>query len=89
MTPEAARTWEKVYRALPDEAVGIMGEITARAAPHIIRLAVIFAVLDGSSDVDLAHLKAAIAVWNYCEESARQIFGDRAGTRKPTPSSAL
>ncbi len=79
MTLEAARAWEKVYEALPEDAVGMVGVVTARDAAHILRLALIYAVLDGSSTIGLAHLNAAVAVWDYCYESARRIFGESTG----------
>jgi hypothetical protein len=36
-------------------------------------------VLDGSNIVELPHLQAAVAVWDYAEASARYIFGDATG----------
>ena len=79
MTPEAAGAWEAIYHNLDDDAGGMVGEVTARAAPQMIRIALIYAVLDDSVVIELAHLKAAAAVWEYCEESARQIFGGSLG----------
>ena len=40
------------------------------------RLALIYAVLDKSSSVKLVHLRAALAVWRYCEDSAAYLFAD-------------
>ena len=40
---------------------------------------VLFAVLDCSSVIREAHLQAALAVWEYCGESARYAFGERLG----------
>jgi len=44
-----------------------------------MRLACLYALLDRSSEVRAEHLFAAMAVWNYCEASARFIFGDALG----------
>jgi hypothetical protein len=79
MTTEASKVWEKAYTELSADRPGMFGEVTARAAPQVIRLAVIYAVLDKSADIDLPHLLAALAVWEFCAESARQIFGDALG----------
>jgi hypothetical protein len=38
-----------------------------------------YAVLDQSATIKATHLKAALAVWEYCEQSARLIFGERLG----------
>jgi len=51
----------------------------ARAEPQVIRLALVYALLDCSHQIDVVHLEAAMAVWAYCEESATRIFGDSLG----------
>ena len=79
MTPEAAEAWVHAYDNLGDNVAGMAADITARAAPQVIRIALIYAVLDNSTVIDLPHLRAALAVWDYCEESASQIFGDALG----------
>jgi DNA-binding transcriptional ArsR family regulator len=39
----------------------------------------LYALLDRSSVVRAEHLMAALAVWEYCEDSARFIFGEALG----------
>ena len=41
-----------------------------------MRLACVYALLDQSSYVHPEHLIAALALWRYCEDSARYTFGD-------------
>jgi hypothetical protein len=79
MTPAAAEAWNVAYERLGENTSGLAAEVTARAAPQVIRIALIYAVLDNSTVVDLPHLRAALAVWDYCEQSASQIFGDALG----------
>ena len=57
----------------------MLGAITSRAAPHVIRLAMIYALLDETLVMKEVHLRAALEVWRYCEDSARYIFGDALG----------
>src|SRR5262249_8277283 len=57
----------------------LLGAVIARAEPQVIRLALIYALLDCTSQIDVVHLEAAMAVWAYCEESATRIFGDSLG----------
>jgi hypothetical protein len=45
----------------------------------VIRLALIYALTDGRTQIDLPHIDAAFAVWSYCEDSAAQIWGDMIG----------
>jgi hypothetical protein len=42
-------------------------------------LALIYALLDRSPRIERVHLDAALAVWTFCESSARYIFGDLIG----------
>src|SRR5581483_8766342 len=42
-------------------------------------LSLLFALLDRSAVIRESHLLAALAVWDYCEASARFIFGDSLG----------
>jgi hypothetical protein len=44
-----------------------------------MRLSAIYALLDESPVVTPAHLQAALALWQYCEDSARFIFGEALG----------
>jgi hypothetical protein len=38
-----------------------------------------YALLDGAGAIDVPHLEAALAVWEYCESSAAFVFGDLLG----------
>jgi hypothetical protein len=57
----------------------LVGAITARAEAQTIRLALIYALLDCKDEIDVVHLRAGIAVWEYCEASAVRIFGNALG----------
>ncbi len=71
--------WDEVYADLSKDTPGVLGAMTARAEPQVMRLACIYALLDKSNVIRTKHLLAALAVWAYCERSARWIFGDRLG----------
>ena len=76
---EAWAMWDSVYGALSDGSAGLLGAMTSRAEPHVMRLAAIYALLDETNTISVDHLQAALAVWDYAEASARYIFGDRLG----------
>lgn len=83
-TPQAAREWEAVYRELENRpAHGTSGRAQERAAPYVRRIALIFACLDKSDSIGCEHLAAAIAVVNYCVESACLIFGSAPTLTRP------
>jgi hypothetical protein len=44
-----------------------------------MRLACLYAILDKSDVITTDHLLAALALWDYCEASARYIWGDATG----------
>jgi hypothetical protein len=78
-TPEGRAAWHAVYPALSEGRPGLTGAMLGRAEAHVRRLAGIYALLDLKADVDVPHLMAATAVWDYVEASVRHIFGDRTG----------
>jgi DNA polymerase-1 len=67
--------WATVYPALTAGRSGLLGAVTARAPSQILRLAMLYALLDKGEQVEEVHLRAALAVWGYCEQSAARIFG--------------
>jgi Protein of unknown function (DUF3987) len=79
MTEAARGEWARVYSDLSADRPGLLGSVTARAEAQAARLAMIYALLDGEPQIDLPHLRAGLAVWEYCEASAAHIFGDLLG----------
>lgn len=77
--------WEKIYRScLREDDPGFAGAMLARGSSMVLRLALIYFLLDfpprRSQGIAPAHLDAAMAVWRYCKQSVQMLFGDRAGT---------
>jgi hypothetical protein len=79
MTNEAEALWASVYSSLSAAQSGLLGAVTSRAESQVIRLALIYALLDSVSEIDKPHLTAALALWEYCEASAAFIFGSSLG----------
>ncbi len=76
---EAAQLWEQVYPDLSEGQPGLLGSMTSRAEAHVVRLALIYALLDRADRIRVEHLRAGLAVWNYCAASARFIWGNALG----------
>jgi len=73
----AAALWRQVYAELADDqAGGLLGAVTSRAEAQVLRLSMVYALLDGDGMIREQHLRAALAVWRYCRSSAAMIFGD-------------
>lgn len=75
----AREIWHMTYGVLTRERPGMLGALLARAEAQVVRLSLIYAVLDGSHTIRREHLLAALAVWTYCEHSAECLFGDALG----------
>lgn len=74
-TPAADRLWEaEYYRRADLRAGGVVGAIIGRAEPQLLRLSMLAAICRGESVVDVPDLAAAIALWQYCEETVRMLF---------------
>jgi hypothetical protein len=78
-TKEGADLWASVYSELSEGKPGLAGAVTSRAETQVVRIALTYALLDGDPAIAAAHLKAALAIWRYCEESARIIFQSMTG----------
>ena len=81
MTEGAKTVWRAVYSALSAGGDGLHGAVTARAEAQTIRLALVYALLDGAEHIDVLHLRAALAVWEYCDATAKHVFGASLGDR--------
>src|SRR6266480_5534638 len=76
MSDQARKWWNKNYSKFEQQGPdGLAGKMTSRAAAHIRRIAMIYALIDLSDQIELEHFQAAEKLWNYCEESAMFIFG--------------
>jgi hypothetical protein len=81
MNQEARRAWERLYPTLSEGQPGLLGAILGRAEAQTVRLAVLYALLGRSAEIKPEHLRAAVALWEYCEASARYIFDELLGDR--------
>lgn len=76
---EAESLWIRNYPILTAERSGAFGNATARARAQVVRLSMIYALMDKSAVIKREHLIAALAFWQFCEDSAQNIFGDSTG----------
>jgi hypothetical protein len=76
---EAREVWREVYDDLSEGRPGLAGALLARAEAHVMRLAMIYALLDHSPVIAVCHLLAGLAVWQYAEQSVYHVFGDSLG----------
>jgi len=78
--PDAKSLWRTTYKEMSKRPMdGLRGALTARTEAHTIRLALIYALLDGASSIEVEHLQAAFALWGYAARSAVWALGDATG----------
>jgi Protein of unknown function (DUF3987) len=75
----ARKLWAIAYPELSEGKPGLLGAITARAEAQVLRLSCIYALIDCSTKIKPEHHRAALALWNYCERSAKWIFSTATG----------
>ena len=78
-TAAAERLWCELYPELSTEQPGLSGALLARGPAHVMRLAALFALLAKAPAVDVPHLTAAAAWWDYVTDSVGIVFADRTG----------
>jgi hypothetical protein len=80
-TPEAQRLYVEAApllknptgaRAEDDE--GRVATVVTRDRPHVLRLALAYALLDEADLIDAPHMSAALALWRYSVDSALWLF---------------
>ncbi len=76
---QAKGMWCEIYPDLSEGDPGLLGAVTSRADPLVLRLSCLYALLDQSSEIRVEHLKAGMEVWRYSFDSARYIFGSTVG----------
>ena len=79
LAEDTRELWWHTYPQLTRPAAGPAGYLTARAEAHTIRLALLYALLDGQRHIQPQHLQAALALWDYAARSAAWALERAAG----------
>jgi hypothetical protein len=85
---DATALWEKEYWRLEQKRSGDYGNVVARLSVHTLKVAMVYAVLDGSTAIRESHLQASLAVIAHAEKTALEVFGGSATTSEE-PSNDL
>lgn len=80
---EAQKLWTRLYTRLNDEKeiLSFIDGVLVRDTSHLLKLALLYAVLDQSERIEVVHFDAAIAVCDFCQATVRWLFGERTGDR--------
>lgn len=79
-TDAGAHVWRPLYVEFSSDTGdrGAVEQFVSRAAPNCLRIAALYAALDGATGIDAHHLVAAAALVRYSIASARSVFTDTA-----------
>lgn len=62
--------WHDIYAHLAAEATdGLVGALRARAEAHVLRLSMLYALLDGDTTIGCTHLRSGLALFDYAAAS--------------------
>jgi hypothetical protein len=77
---QAQAVWVPWYKTeTTKKQYGQIAALSNRAEAHVLRFALVYALLDASPDIKLPHIEAAIALWEYAQASVIFIFGSLSG----------
>lgn len=71
----ARALWLAAYPDLSQDHPGLAGTVINRGEAQVLRLALVYALLDSAQEIQAGHLQSALALWGYCRASALYIFG--------------
>lgn len=75
----ARRLWHDIYARLTEPADDLAGAVCARAEAHVLRLALLYALINGHRDICADDLDAALALHDYAARSAAWALADQTG----------
>ena len=79
MSADFRTEWEAIYPILSEARPGLAGSLTSRSEAHAIRLSMIYALIDQSRTIRAEHLKSALAVIDFVDDSVDYVFGKTIG----------
>ena len=77
--PAARELWADEYPRLTSGRDGLKGALCGRAEAHVLRVSLLYALLDSSEVIRPEHLRAGVAFWEYCVRSIEHVFGAGSG----------
>jgi hypothetical protein len=87
---EAARQfWDVQYHIVSTDKPGVLGSITSRSEAYVLRVSLLFCLLEGLSEIEKTHIQAAIDLIEFCNNSVEFIFSTPADSEAGTDADKL
>jgi hypothetical protein len=89
LTPDALHFWNIQYHIVSSDKPGLLGSITARSEAYVLRLSLLFCLIDGLDAIEVKHMQAAIDLIGFCNDSVEFIFSTPADSDENTDAGKL
>jgi Protein of unknown function (DUF3987) len=89
LSQEAREYWTLQYPIVSADITGLMGSITSRSEAYVLRIGLLFCLLDGVNQIEQKHLKAAVDLVAFCNQSVEFIFSTPADSEAGTDADKL
>lgn len=74
LSRESRDFWSEWYQHVSQDEFGIIGSVTSRSEAQVMRLALLFSMLDRSDYIEPKHIQAGMNLVNFCNDSVKFIF---------------
>ena len=89
LSQEAREYWTRQYQIVSADITGLLGSITSRSEAYVLRLGLLFCLLDGVNQIEQKHLQAAVELVAFCNQSVEFIFSTPAESEAGTDADKL
>ena len=86
---KAREFWAIQYTYISEDKSGIIGSSTSRSEAQVMRLSLLFCLLDGLDIISQCHIQAAIALVEFCNFSVEFIFSTPMDAEKGSDADKL
>ena len=74
LSADAIAYWTVKYHEVSTDDTGVLATVTARAEAYVLRLALLFCLLDCLNIIEKRHIEAACHLVEFCRKSVQYIF---------------
>jgi DNA replicative helicase MCM subunit Mcm2 (Cdc46/Mcm family) len=74
LSTDARAYWNVKYHEVSKDEQGVLGSVTARSEAYVMRLSLLFCLLDCLSTIEQRHIEAACHLVEFCRKSVQYIF---------------
>jgi hypothetical protein len=89
LTTAARQFWNVQYHIVSTDKPGVLGSITSRSEAYVLRLSLLFCLLDGLSEIEQRHIQAGIDLLEFCNKSVEFIFSTPTDSEAGTDAEKL